>query len=57
MDVPAEGQLTRFVASHELAASFCRLVRPLQDTRAYVMATLTPDSVPLLPAGQACDCQ
>lgn len=53
MDVPAEGQLTRFVASHELAASFCRLVRPLQDTRAYVMATLTPDSVPLLPAGQA----
>ena len=53
MDIPAEGQLTRFVASHELAASFCRLVRPLQEERAYFTASLASGDAPLLPAGQA----
>ena len=53
MDVPAEGTLTRAVAAHDLAASFCRLVRPLQEERAYFTAALASGDVPLLPAGQA----
>lgn len=53
MSVPAEGRLTRFVAAHELPAEFCRLVRPLQDTRAYFMATIDAADAPLLPSGQA----
>lgn len=53
MNVPAEGQVTRFVAAHDLDASFYRLVRPLQDTRAWFTASLTSGEVPLLPAGQA----
>ena len=53
MSIPAEGRLTRFAAAHELAATFCRLVRPLQDTRAYVMASLDAADAPLLPLGQA----
>ncbi|WP_295638591.1 DUF4139 domain-containing protein [uncultured Mailhella sp.] len=53
MDIPAEGKITRPVAVHEFPAVFCRLVRPLQDTRAYVTASLLSENVPLLPSGQA----
>lgn len=53
MDVPAEGRITRLVAAHEFPASFCRLVRPLQDSRAFFTATLASEQVPLLPSGQA----
>lgn len=53
MDVPAEGRITRPVAVHELPAAFCRVLRPLQDDRAYVAAVLTGETPPLLPSGQA----
>ena len=52
MNIPAEGQLTRQVTSHEFSADFCRIVRPLQDTRAYFTAFLSSEELPLLPSGQ-----
>ena len=53
VDIPAEGSVTRPVASHELSASFVRLVRPAQDTRAWIAAALTDENMPLLPSGEA----
>lgn len=53
MSIPAEGQLTRPVAFHEFSASFCRLVRPLQDTRAWITAFPSSKDLPILPSGQA----
>ncbi|WP_294486490.1 DUF4139 domain-containing protein [uncultured Mailhella sp.] len=53
LNVPAEGEITRLAATCELPAEFCRLVRPLQDTRAYFTATPASETLPLLPAGQA----
>ncbi len=53
LNVPAEGEITRLAATCELPAEFCRLVRPLQDSRAYFTATPASETLPLLPAGQA----
>ena len=51
LDIPAGARITRPVAAHRLNAAFFRLVRPMEDERAWLAASL--EDVPLLPAGQA----
>lgn len=53
LDIPAGARTTRPVASHVLGATFFRLVRPMEDARAWLAASLEEAALPLLPAGQA----
>ena len=52
--VPAGVQVSRPVDAYDFDAVFCRLLRPAEDERAWIMATVPDEQVlPLLPAGQA----
>lgn len=53
VDIPAGALTTRPVDDHSFDAAFFRLIRPTEDDRAWITATLEEDSLPLLPAGQA----
>lgn len=53
MNLPAEGTVTRSVASHECSASFMRLARPAEDERVWLSADIDDKTMPYLPSGQA----
>lgn len=53
MDIPAGAETARPVDSHAFSATFFRLVRPMEDSRAWIAARLEENASPLLPAGQA----
>lgn len=53
MDVPAGSAVSRLVAEYGFDAPIRRLLRPAQDSRAWLEAALGPDPKPVLPAGHA----
>ena len=52
-DIPAGAQTARPVDERRFAATFFRLIRPTEDERAWFVASLEEEAIPLLPLGQA----
>ncbi len=52
-DIPAGAQTARPVDERRFAATFFRLIRPTEDERAWFVASLEEETMPLLPLGQA----